>query len=558
MTHRPVIYGREFAVSAGHPLAAETAYDVLRAGGNAVDAGVAAGIALGVLESELVGFAGVAPIMLYDAASDRVATISGLGCWPAATDIGVFEAEHGGAIPPGVLRTVVPAAPDAWITALRHFGTMGFADVAGHAIDFARSGFHMYPLMAELISKYRESYARYSASREIYLPGGRVPEVGELFVQSDLGDTIAHMADVDRAAARRGGREAGLEAARAAFYTGDIARSIVDFHRAEGGWLRAEDLAGFFVEVETPLSIRFRDWDVHGCGPWCQGIMLLEILKIVDGADLETMDRDGFAYLHLVAEAIKLAAADRERHVGDPRFTPVPVDTLLSADFAAARRAAIHRDRAASGMPDPGEIRSDPASDAQMDTSYVCVVDRHGNAFSATPSDGSYRSPVVPSLGMVISPRGQQSWVDRTHPSRVGPGRRPRLTPNPALAMTRERIVPFGSPGGDVQTQAMLQAFLNLAVFGMDPQEAVEAPRLASYSFPSSFEPHESEPGVLRVEARVPAETRKALSQAGHLVSAWPDWSWLAGSVSMIEAVRGGGRRRAAADPRRGAYALGR
>lgn len=558
MTRCPLTYGRDFAVSAGHPLAAQAAYEVLRVGGNAVDAGVAAGIALGVLESELVSFAGVAPIMLYDAQADRLATISGVGPWPAATDIRVFEEEYGGTIPTGILRTVVPAAPDAWITALQRFGTMGFADVAAHAIDFARHGFHMYPLMAELVEKYRETYAQFPANRAIYLPGGAVPRVGEVFVQPELAATLSFMADEDRAAARRGGRDAGLTAARAAFYTGDIARTIVDFHKAEGGWMREADLAGFSVEVEPPLATQFRDWEVFGCGPWCQGIMLLESLAILDGVALEELDHNGANYLHLVTETIKIAAADRERYLGDPHHVDVPIDRLLSPDFIAARRAAILPAEAAPDMPEPGEIAPDPPAEGQLDTSYVCVVDASGNAFSATPSDGSFHAPVLPGLGFVVSPRGQQSWVDRAHPSRVAPGRRPRLTPNPAIAMSREHIMPFGSPGGDVQTQAMLQAFLNHVVYGLDIQSAIEAPRVASYSFPSSFAPHGSEPGVLRTEGRLATEVRAELARFGHNVTAWPEWSWLAGSVSMIEADRAGGTRRAAADPRRAACALAR
>lgn len=558
MISRPVVQGREFAVASGHPLASQAAYEILRGGGNAVDAGVAAGIALGVLESELVGFAGVAPIMIREAGSGRLATISGVGPWPAAADIRVFEEEYEGRIPLGILRTVVPAAPDAWITALDRFGTMGFADVAEHAIEFARNGFHMYPLMADLIARYQDNYARFPTNREIYLPGGRAPQPGDLFLQTDLAATLSFMAEEDRAAARRGGRTAGLAAARAAFYTGDIARSIVDFHKAEGGWLREADLSGFSVDVEEPISVRFRDWEVFGCGPWCQGIMLLETLSILDGVELEALGHNSADYLHFVTEAIKLAAADRDAFVGDPHHVDVPVGTMLSADFAAARRQKIRAGVASPDIPAPGVVNVEPPSETQLDTSYVCVVDAAGNIFSATPSDGSFHGPVIPGTGMVMSPRGQQSWVDRSHPSRVAPGRRPRLTPNPAIAISKQRIMPFGSPGGDVQTQAMLQAFLNHVVFGMDVQAAIEAPRLASYSFPSSFSPHESEPGVLRVEQRIPAAVRRQLADFGHRVVDWPDWSWLAGSVLMIDASREGGSRRAAADPRRAAQAMAR
>jgi len=561
---RPVIYGNKHVVAAGHYLASLAGLEILEAGGNAIDSGVAAGIALGVLESELVSFGGVAPIILYSAEADEIVTISGLGSWPAAASSAYFREHHRGHIPPGLLRTVVPAAPDAWITALSRFGTMGFADVASAAIRFAAEGFHMYPLMAELISKHRADYDRYDANRAIYLPQGAAPKVGSLFMQEDLARTLRFMATEDRAAARKGGREAGLAAARRAFYEGDIAKTITAFHRDQGGLLTAEDLAGFSVEIEKSVSVTFGDTVVHGCGPWCQGPMLLQALKILEGLDLVSLGHNSAAYLHHITEAVKLAAADRECHFGDPRFVEVPLATMLSEPYVAERRQQIDPEKAWPDMPPAGgheemtaSATGGPNAEATMDTSYVCVVDHHGNVFSATPSDGSYNAPVVPGLGFVVSPRGQQSWTDPTHPACLAPGKRPRLTPNPAITVNRERIIPFGSPGGDVQTQAMLQSLLNHLVFSFDVQEAVEAPRIASYSFPSSFEPHASEPGMLRAEARLSEETLEGLRRRGHVVEVWPEFTWLAGSVSMINADRGSGSRRGGSDPRRAGYAVG-
>lgn len=555
--YRPILYGRHHAVSAGHALATHAAAEVLRDGGNAIDAGVAAGIALGVLESELVSVAGVAPIILYSAKQDRVISISGVGPWPTLTDPSVFARDYGGQIPVGILRTVVPAAPEAWITALDRYGTMNFDQIASFAIDFANNGFHMYPLMAGLIDKNRSNFERFANNADIYLPGDKVPPVGELFFQKDLGRSLQFMADEARAAAVRGGRGAGLAAARDAFYRGDLASAMLDYHKNQGGWLRADDLAGFRVDVEEPLHVDFGGARVFSCGAWCQGLMLLEALKIVEGADLATLGHNSADYLHLLAETIKLAAADRERFVGDPRHVNVPVARLLSDAFTAERRAGIDMGVASPSIPDPGDIPdTEPPTEGQMDTSYVCVVDRAGNVFSATPSDSSYNVPVVPGLGFVVSGRGSQSWVDPAHASSVVPGKRPRLTPNPALAITADRIIPFGSPGGDVQTQAMMQVLLNHLVFGMDVQTAVDAPRLASYSFPSSFAPHETEPGVLRIEARIPEGTRRDLAARGHAVVDWPDSTWLAGSVSMISADRRPGTtREAAADHRRASYA---
>jgi gamma-glutamyltranspeptidase/glutathione hydrolase len=250
----------------------------------------------------------------------------------------------------------------------------------------------------------------------------------------------------------------------------------------------------------------------------------------------------------------------------------VPIDALLSADYAKVRRAQIWPDRAWPEMPPPGDPRAFrgtaapsrvPAAERafaapELDTSHVCAIDRHGNVFAATPSDGSYNAPVVPGLGIIASPRGSQSWGDPDHPSGVAPGKRPRLTPSPAIAMAPGRMaMPFGTPGGDVQTQAMLQVFLNVHLFDMDVQEAVEAPRGASYSFPSSFEPHAYHPGLLNLESRIDRATGDALARLGHRVEWWPDWTWLAGAVCAIVADKETGLLCGGADPRRPSYALG-
>ena len=266
LTLRPAIAGTRHMAVAGHYLAAHAAFEVLEAGGNAIDAGCAGGIALGVLQSELVNVAGVAPIILYLAKPQKVITISGLGTWPAATDPELFRREHDGHVPEGILRTVVPAAPDAWITALERYGTMSFADVASAAIRFASEGFVMYPLMSNLIRAKEEKYRRWDANAAIYLPGSKPPEVGDLFVQSDLGRTLQYMADEETAAAGKG-REAGLQAARDAFYKGDIAATIVKYHEENGGWMSARDLADFKVGIEPPVSIDYKGTRVTPVDP---------------------------------------------------------------------------------------------------------------------------------------------------------------------------------------------------------------------------------------------------------------------------------------------------
>ena len=555
MTCRPVISGQKYMIAAGHPLASMAGTEIFKAGGNAIDAGVAAGIALSVLESELVSFAGVAPILLYSAEADKVVTIPGLGCWPKAVDAEFFNREHSGEMPNGILRTVVPAAPDAWITALANYGRMGFADVAQFAIEFALKGFPTYPLLAELIEDHAEEFGRFPHNRDIYFPNGKPPAVGSLFKQEALGRTIQYMADEDRTAAAKGGRKAGLAAARAAFYAGDIAQEIIRFQQENGGLLREEDLRNFHVGIEPSVHVPFGDWQMHGCGPWTQGPMLLQIMSILDGYDLASLGHNSAEYLHVLAEAIRLAAADRDRYYGDPNFVDVPLERLLSREHADALRGQISPDRA--GWETQGDSSAQPAPGGHMDTSYVCAVDASGNAFSATPSDAAYNAPIMPKLGFVASPRGTQSWTNSAHPSSVAPGKRPRLTPNPALAVKDGRFIPFGSPGGDVQTQAMVQTIVNHLVFGFDVQAATEAPRLASYSFPSSFHPHKSSPGLLKIEATLCGKVGAALRNKGHRVEEWPDYVWLAGSVSLIDFDAEAGRMDAGSDPRRMGYAIG-
>ena len=565
---RPTLMGTRHMVVAGHYLAAEAGFAILEAGGNAVDAGVAAGIALGVLQSDLVNFAGVAPIILYLADRKEVLTISGLGTWPASASVELFEREHAGHIPVGLLRTVVPAAPDAWILALKKFGTMSFGEVAEAAIRFASEGFAMHPLMANLIGGNEEAYRRWPANAEIYLPNGRPPRVGEKFIQSDLSSTLKYMVDEEAGA---GSRQMGLEAARDAFYKGDIAATIVDYHKNNGGMLTAADMADYRSEIEPPVHINYADVDVYTCGPWCQGPVLAQALALLKGIDLAAMGHNSTTYIHTLTEAIKLACSDRESFYGDPRFVDVPMAELLSPAYNKVRRDLIRPDVAWPEMPPAGTLMGSASSDTKekliaakgdpaldLDTSYVCVVDRQGNVFSATPSDISSDTPVIPGTGLCPSSRGSQSWGVPGHPSAVAPGKRPRLTPNPALAIEKGKFVmPFGTPGGDAQSQAMLQVFLNCNLFGMEMQESVEAPRFISSSFPGSFEPHDYYPGRLNLEGRISAVSADALATMGHTIEWWPDWMLRTGSICAIKSDLETGILAAGADPRRPCYAVG-
>ena len=565
---RPALLGREYVVASGHSLASMAGARILEMGGNVVDAGVAAGLCINVLQPDMTNIGGVAPIILRTGESRDVVTISGLGRWPKAATI--EELRRRGADLAGPAATVTPAAIDAWILALDRYGTMPFAEVAAAAIELADEGFPVNPFLAANLQGAADQLAQWPTSRAVFLSRGRAPRTGELLVQKDLAGTLRMLVEAERGT---NDRRAGLRAARDAFYKGEIARIAAQFNQEMGGLLTREDLAEFRVEVEPPVSTSYRGADVYACGPWCQGPTVLETLNILEGYDVAAMPHNSAPALHLAVEALKAAFADRHAYYGDPRFVRVPVAGLLSKAYAAAWRARIDRTKASPEMPRAGdpwpyegapaprrvEERVAPAPGPEpADTSYLCVLDRDGNAFSATPSDGVGSTPLVPGLGFVVSARGVQSWLDPAHPSCVAPGKRPRLTPNPGLVMKDGHVaMVYGTPGLDVQPQAMVQFLLNVLDYGLGVQEAIEAPRVATYSFPASSHPHPYHPGLLRAEARIPAEVRSELARMGHRVEAWPEWMPKAGALCAAlldpgERVLAGG-----ADPRRVAYAVG-
>lgn len=561
--HHPRVIGTRHMVASANYLAAQAAFEILEHGGNAIDAGVAGGIALSVLQCEFVNFAGVAPILVHLAATGETLTISGLGPWPKAASAAYFRENHGGRIPPGIKRTVVPAAPDAWITALERFGTMSFGDVASAAIRLGREGFAVQNIVPEIIGQYVDIFTQWPQNAAMYRPNGHLPVVGERFYQKDVAATLQYLADQELSAVRRGGRHVGLAAARDAFYRGDIATKIVAYHAENGGWLAADDLAQFRCDVESSLSITFGDVEVHACRPWCQGPVLLQALQLLDGQALKRLGHNSTAYIHTLIEALKLAFADREAYYGDPKFVNVPIDELLSSEYAARRRELIDPHRAWPEMPPAGDVgestsaqrsalsRSESARPS-LDTSFVCVVDREGNCFAATPSDDCLHGPIIPGTGLVPSCRGMQSWTDPEHPSCLAPGKRPRLTPSPALAIRKGRwYMPFGTPGADVQPQAMLQVLLNIFLFNMPPQEAIEQPRFATHSFPGSGDPHEYLPGRVTLERRFSDQTGAELEGLGHEVKWWRDWEWKAGAVCAVVADRETGMLEGGADVRR-------
>jgi gamma-glutamyltranspeptidase/glutathione hydrolase len=561
-------------ISAGHYLAAAAGYRILESSGNAVDAGVAAGLCINVTQADLTNIGGVAPLMMYLADSGTVETISGLGWWPKAANIGFFQRQQGGRIRRGVNRCVLPSAIDAWLTALERHGTMTFADVAAPAIELAEDGFPMHDVMLDILStpSALEGMRQWPSTRSVFLPDGNPLPLGARVVQKNLAHTLRLLVEAEGGATTR---EAGIRAARDRFYTGDIAERMVRFASQQGGWLTMQDLAEFHVAVEEPVKTTYRGYEVYACGPWCQGPVVPQTLNILEQYDLAGKDRFSAEVYHLILEALKAAFADRDRYYGDPRFVDVPIDGLLSKAYAKQWQQRIDVCVASPGMPEPGDAWAFSAhqertpsrwkyphpseGEVEPDTSYVCVVDRWGNAFSATPSDGVTGSPLVEGLGFIISSRGMQSWLDPDHPSCLAPGKRPRLTPAPGMVLKDGRLVmPYGTPGNDMQPQAMVQFLVNVIDYQMNPQQAMDAPRCATFSFPRSSDPHPYTPGLCHLETRVDPSIPEALLQMGHKLHMWPEWTKGAGSLGAIQIDHERGVLHGAADRRRMAYAIGR
>jgi gamma-glutamyltranspeptidase/glutathione hydrolase len=552
----------------GHPTTVQVAGRVLEAGGNAVDAGVAAALATNVVQADMCNLGGIAPILVRPAGTRDVLSVAGVGRWSSAATLEAYVARHGSDMAPGCAPCIVPGALAGWLSALDAFGTWSFADVAAPAVELAAEGFLLDATVAAGLDMFAWVYEQWPSSAAVYCPDGRRARPGDRLVQPDLARLLARLVDAERRAPSAAGgtmpadrRRAGIEAVRRAFYEGELAESMAAFVTAGGGFLTVEDLAGFRAEVAPAPSRSFPGLGrltVHTTpAEWSQGPALLQALAVLEHLDVRGLGHNSPAYLHRVVEAVKLAFSDRERHYGDAGVADL--EFLLSDEHAADLAATIRPDRA---LPDLYTLRH--GADQVHSTTQVTVVDDQGNAFASAPSDPLAMSPVVPGLGVIVSGRGVQSRTAPGHPACLGPGRRPRVTPAPAIALDEDGLVwPITCPGGDVILQAMLQSLLNVAVFDMTEQQAVEAPRAISMAFPNSFHPHGHHEGMVAVESRVPEATLEALASLGHDVRLWPPFEFEAGSVGMIRQhpPSGEGARpalRAGADPRRAAYALGR
>jgi gamma-glutamyltranspeptidase/glutathione hydrolase len=574
---RPVLQGTLGMVAAGHYLASAIGLRMLESGGNAVDAGVAAGFALALLKPQSVGIGGEGPIIVHLADKQKSVVVNGQGWAPRAATIDWFT-QHGVNLIPsdGFLPATVPAQFAAWCTALREFGTKTLQDVLGPSVELAEHGYPMYTALRNQILKVAERFAtEWPTSAAIYLPNGTAPVEGELIRNPDWARTMRGAIDASLARASES-REAQIDAALDYFYSGPVAQRAVEFSsqnafrddsgEAHTGLLTREDFADFGkrgTQLEDPLRITYHGVEVLKGGTWSQGAVMLQHLRLLEGFDLHSLGHNTADYLHVYLEAAKLAFADRERYYGDPEFTGVPIGLLLSEDYAAERRELIDEHQASldqrPGAVAVASVRSQsrwPVVTA--DTTHVDAVDCWGNLFSATPSGGWIgSSPVVEGLGFPLGTRGQMFYVDPKHPNSLVPGKRPRTTLSPSMALRNgEPWMAFGTPGGDQQDQWSLQFLLNVVDFGMDLQEALDAPTVQSTHFPGSFYPHGSVPGGVRAESRIPEAVLHELASRGHQMSV--DGPWSHGQVTAVVREPNGVLSGAASPRGRVAYVMGR
>lgn len=554
---RPTLVGQHYMVSAGHPIVAQLMANVLERGGTAIDAGVAGGFASAVVQPDMCNLGGIAPVIVRAAGQSTLWSSPGVGPWGRETDLTAFRARWGDDIPLNAANGVVPGAPDALLSVLARFGTMSFSDLIAPVIAYAGDGLTLDHRTAIALEIMGRSFSQWETSRAVYWPRGRAPRIGEIIRQTDLAKTLETMAKAETGP----DRATQIERVRSVFYDGPIAEAMVVFNRAHGGTLSRADFSAYRSPLEPAPEIDYGGWRVATSNFLTQGPVMLQALGILRGFDLKAAGAGSADALHLVIEALKLGFADRETHYGDPAFARDDQGRLLDTGYLAALAGSIAMDEARDV-----DVGAQLPARPRFDTTYVSAVDAAGNAISIMPSDTLDGSPIVPGVGAIVSCRGVQSRLDPDHVNAVAPGKRPRITPAPAIALrqnkTGDEVLAFGCPGGDVIVQAMLQAFLNLVTHGMLPQQAVEAPRFATFSFPNSFFPNPVFPQRVDIEARVDPDVKAALSGRGHRLEAWPEWEFDAGAVMMAGRLDLGGADGpalyGAADPRRTSYAVGR
>ena len=580
VTYKPMVTGKRGVVAAGHPLVAEAGLRILEKGGNAVDAGVATVFAASVVEMTSFASGAECPILikLKDA---PVVAINGAGIAPELATVEFYEhlrrddprvtdvaTISRGTIPAyGPLSAIVPGAMDSLLVALEKYGTMSLAEVIQPAIELAE-GFPLDGNLANAIAHARPILEKWPSSAKVYLPEGRLPQEDDLFVQADLARTFRSLADAEKQNASRG-RSAAIDAARDYFYRGPIARRIGDFCREAGCLLREGDFAAYHAKIEEPLNTNYRGIDVYKVSFWSQSPAFLENLNLLEGFNLKAMGRNSADYIHTVVEAMKLGYADRDAYYGDPDFSQIPIQ-LISKEYAAIRRPLLNP-RQASAEHIPGDpVHLQPRAPSEFararfahrnseheDTTCVNVIDAAGNLFSATPSGGWIPAVIAGDTGIPLTQRGQAFVLTAGHPNQLSPHKRPRITLTPTLALKDKKPwLVFSTPCGDAQDQTLLQVFLNVKEFGMNPQEAVEAPRFNSLAIYSSFDDHSDQPLALAVEKRIPAAVLDQLRARGHKLLVQGEWGNPC-APTIVEYDPARGIIRAGADVRGHRYALG-
>ncbi|GAA3845211.1 gamma-glutamyltransferase family protein [Streptomyces sp. NPDC003631] len=606
-TTRPTLQGTFGMVSSTHWLASQSAMAVLEDGGNAFDAAVAGAFVLHVVEPHLNGPAGEVPILLAPAGGE-VRVLCGQGVAPAGATIDHYRGLGLDLVPgTGPLAAAVPGAFDAWMLLLRDHGTKSLADILKYAIGYAEHGHAPVDRVGETVESVRRLFeTEWTSSAEVYLRDGKAPVAGELLRNPALAATWKRLLTEVSGA---GDREAQIEAARQVWRSGFIAEALVrqsarptmdTSGERHSGTLTAADLAGWSAGYETPATYDWNGWTVCKAGPWSQGPVLLQQLALLPP---ELPAYGSPEYVHLLIEGCKLAMADREAWYGDA--AEVPLDDLLSDTYNAERRALVGgkasyelRPGAPGGRPARLSVRArgvaadepgfdpmgvgeptvaksptspvpgepDVAADGTTrgDTCHLDVVDRWGNMVAATPSGGWLQSnPVVPELGFPLGTRLQMTWLDEGLPNSLTPGRRPRTTLTPSIALRDGvPVLAFGTPGGDQQDQWQLHFFLAAALRpairgGLDLQGAIDAPNWHNDSFPGSFFPRGMRPGSVTVESRTDPEVVEELRRRGHDVTVGEAWS--EGRLCAVARDPRTGVLSAAANPRgMQGYAVGR
>ena len=570
-TMRPVIRGRQAAVSSMRSQATEAARRVLEGGGNAFDAAVAGQAVLGLTDFADNGLGSDAVVLVYVAREQKVYSVNAEPRAPKLATIEWYEKNNGGKIPEsdGLLSGGLPGVVDAWYVLLDRWGPMSFEQVLEPAINLAENGFPLGESSAEDIANTKK-ILKYPATVKIYLPDGKLPKPGDLFRNRDLARTLQKLVEAEQASKSRGRHEA-LKAARDRFYKGDVARDLATFSEANGGLFRYDDFAEYTAEVETPVSINYRGYRIFKNPSASQGPTELIALNLLEGFDLKGLGHNTPDFLHTSVEAIKLSMADREKYLGDQDFITIPYGGLLSKEYARDRRSLIDPQKASLELrPGSPERFGKNASAANIslpsvlsgtakhegDTSYIAVVDKDRNMVSFEPSLHSAfgTGVVMGSTGLIFNCRGDYYSLVRGEANALAPGKRPRSTLQSTLVLKDDQpYAILGSPGGDDQVMRTMQTLINLVDFGMNIQQAIEAPRWSTRSFPASPFPHTMYPGDMAVEARIPEATRQALIARGHKLRVSPAWSMGSNAGIVVDPLTG--VLNAGADPRVEAYA---